>query len=142
MNESRPGDVTHPALVELRRAQEVADLHFATLNAVVRYLATLRCIRNDFVVGEIFHQEPHDRDGFNVYLAAVSVQEGIGATVFDAEELLDVIQVPGEIEMEAGSHFKPVFELHPNYKLQLHSKVDDLMSRLFRRLHHSIAASI
>lgn len=116
-------------------AHEVASLHIKTVNDLIDRLRKLHNLTGLVILGETVDRGPQTgHDGFNIYIATLSMDQGVGAAIVDMEDVLCATQSPDALKDMVRPRFVPFDQLSPQHKILVHEKTGDLLSRMFKHL--------
>jgi len=87
------------------------------------------------ILGETVDRGPQPgHDGFNIYIATLSMDRGVGTAIVDMEDVLCATQRPDALNDMVWPRFVPFDQLSPQHKILVHQKTRDLLSRMFKHL--------
>ena len=116
-----------------------ADARMPRLNKLVEHVASLGLLDNDVLLGDVILLRPHtdgagSADSEQVLRATILFPDGIGATVWDAEEYDRFEQVNGMLEQNARAKFVPFAQLNRQEKALLAMFTTPLLGYMCTRL--------
>lgn len=122
--------------LRLRRRLEEAEARIPELNELIERVASLGVLPDLVLLGKVALQRPYDtgqgpEDSSQVLQAALLVPGGLGAVIWDTEDLLSVREEPGGLVPHAKSRFFPFDELSPGEKGVLFAHFAPLVERLW-----------